>query len=339
MSIDRIRVAHIVPSMYIGGVEIAIQRSFARLNEAFDYRIFWVKRRGTLPVPAQHVLCVLGSALSQRWRPDVVVTSLWYAHPFGWLMRLFGCRWVAFFHNSGFSHVIDGAVQRWAWRHADRLLVDSGATLNAMQAFAQRDAQAVSYIFEQTPVDPNGARDIGLLWVGRSVSEKRIDLFVEMVRATKAWDPGMQCVAVVAGEPPDCLLEAATDPALRLKILCNQTNEQVRRLLARAKYYVLTSDYEGMSMTTIEAVQCGCVPVVRPVGEIGRYLDTDSAVFIKEGTTDAVLAASVQLSEIDGHGNELGRRSARALDGVSRLGTYVDSFSCGLHAARASVRR
>src|SRR5690606_5104555 len=36
-------------------------------------------------------------------------------------------------------------------------------------------------------------------------------------------------------------------------------------------FYLQTSSYEGMAMSVVEAMQLGLVPVVTPVGEIGRY--------------------------------------------------------------------
>ena len=44
MKIIKPKVAHIIPSMNYGGVEVAIQKSLKDLNKNFDYKIFTVKK-------------------------------------------------------------------------------------------------------------------------------------------------------------------------------------------------------------------------------------------------------------------------------------------------------
>ena len=116
---DRLRVAHIVPAMLIGGVEVAIARSHPHLNESVDYRVYYVRQRGSLECSQRHVSSLVRSVLTGSWRPDVVVTSLWWAHPFGRLLRRFGATWIAFFHNCGFTGSVQRLILQSAWRKAD----------------------------------------------------------------------------------------------------------------------------------------------------------------------------------------------------------------------------
>ncbi len=58
------RVAHIVPAMYIGGVEVAIARSHEYLNESIDYRIYYVRNRGSLDCGQRHVLTLVWACLT-----------------------------------------------------------------------------------------------------------------------------------------------------------------------------------------------------------------------------------------------------------------------------------
>ena len=41
--------------------------------------------------------------------------------------------------------------------------------------------------------------------------------------------------------------------------------------LANASFYLQTSKFEGFAMSVVESMMMGLVPVVTPVGEIGRY--------------------------------------------------------------------
>lgn len=333
MSMRRLKVAHIVPSMLIGGVEIAIQRSFSQLQSIFDYRVFWVKRRGTLDVPARQVCVLIGHILTGKWRADVVVTSLWYAHPFGYLLTAVGIPWVAFFHNSGFSHPIDRIVQVWAWKRADQRLVDSKATQTTMVRLSGlNSAFLVPYFFPISIHDNADNRDIGCIWVGRNVEAKRLDLYVNFVKLIRRWTD-MRCVAVVAGDILPAVEASLNKDGLNIELRRNLSNEDVLKALSASRYFVLTSDYEGMSMTTLEAVQCGCVPVVRPVGEIPTYLDDQSAVFIRDQNNLTPTVMRIVALEIDPR--ERNRMVSRAQSRTAKAKTYSEEFKLAVESVFA----
>ena len=117
------KVFYFVPSLNIGGVEIAIEKSLPDLRRKLDISIYYVKRRGSLNVG--QVAC--WRALKNLFvaRPDVVITSLWWAHPFGLLFKLVGIRWVCFIHNAGFDHNVERLICAAAIRLADKVAADS----------------------------------------------------------------------------------------------------------------------------------------------------------------------------------------------------------------------
>ena len=47
---SKLKVAHILPGMYFGGVETAVFNSFRDLNLELDYEVFFVRGRGVLDV-------------------------------------------------------------------------------------------------------------------------------------------------------------------------------------------------------------------------------------------------------------------------------------------------
>src|SRR3989344_2160343 len=148
MSEQKIHIAHIVPAMDIGGVEIGITRSFVEINRQFAYEVYYVRRKGSLEVGQQSVLRLLKKVLLGDNKPDIILTSLWWSHLFGWLIRSRNRQWVAFFHSAGFFHKVDSIVCRWAWRRADKCLVDSMATHNAISRSLRKPDAVIPYIFE-----------------------------------------------------------------------------------------------------------------------------------------------------------------------------------------------
>lgn len=270
------RIAHVVPDMSIGGVEVAVARSHARLNEKFDYRVFYVRRPGVLDVGQCSVFTLFRAALTGKWRPDVVVTSLWPSHPYGVLLRLLGVVWVAFFHSSGFSGRLQKAIHVFSWRHARLRLVDSNATGAALRAISDRDYHVVPYLF----ADPASGRDwlsrhYDCVWLGRPAAVKRTDLVASLMRELASRHHQGRLCLIVAGNVPVEFAELDLGPGWQIDIHRSLGRDDVRRLLEDSRFFVLTSEREGMSMSTVEAVSAGCVPVVTLVGELKTYIGQD----------------------------------------------------------------
>lgn len=341
MSVARpLRVAHVLPWMMIGGVETGVQRSLDALQHEFDYRVFHVRRApGILDCGQRSIWHLLGGIVSGRWRPDLVVTSLSWAHPLGQLCQLLGIPWVAFFHSSGFSHARDEFSQRWAWRRADHCLADSEATRAAMATRGERPCRVVPYRFMESAEVPAWAhREIDMIWVGRNHPDKRLDLFLALLDAVMARQPCGRAVLVVAGDVDATLAARAAARGWRLDVICNAGNDQVRALLRQARFYILLSDYEGMSMSTIEAVMAGCVPVVRPVGEIPVYVPPDAGLHVEDVSEAALARVAVQLCQLWRDGEAAARMNRLALAGLAELPDYVSAFSAAIRAYSASTR-
>ncbi len=60
---------------------------------------------------------------------------------------------------------------------------------------------------------------------------------------------------------------------------------QIIELSASYDYYLQLSDFEGMAMSVVEAMQSGLIPIVTPVGEILNYIEDGSNGFIVELNT------------------------------------------------------
>lgn len=291
---DRLRVAHIVPAMLIGGVEVAIARSHHHLNESIDYQVYYVRKRGTLDCGQQHVLRLVWTSLTGSWRPNVVVTSLWWSHPFGALLKRFGATWMAFFHNCGFTGGLQRAILQSAWRNANTRLVDSQATGDFYRDIIERDYRLIPYIFpEQRKVADWLSRHYDFVWVGRRVAAKRADLVAAFMRQVASTKPEGSLCLIASGEVPEEFADLDLGPGWTTSIRQSLDGESVRELLADSRFFLLTSDFEGMSMVTVEAIFAGCVPVVRLVGELKNYIGDGYELAIS-GTDAAGLAAAAE---------------------------------------------
>jgi glycosyltransferase involved in cell wall biosynthesis len=331
----RLRVAHVVPALNIGGVETAIERSLSEMRVRFDYRVFTVRGRGVLSCDQRGVLTLLLHALRGSWRPQIVITSLWWAHPFGMLLSVCGVRWLAFFHSGSFAHSIDRRMLAWAWRNADERLVDSQATAEFMGASLRQSYDVVPCVFDAKHTQEHaGERDIDVIWVGRNSKEKRLDLVCDFVRALAARIPAGRFALVVAGSVPEFVSRLSAETGWDVDVFSSVSRDRVLALLSRSRFYLLVSDYEGMSMSTIEAVQAGCVAVVRPVGEIPRYLDAQSAIMIRDAAAQSIAHAAGRV--VDSWHDRRAQRDLceRAQSQLKTIGRYVDALTTVILRAR-----
>ncbi len=333
----KMKVAHILPSLNIGGVEIAVKRSLAQLQRHFDYRVFTVRGRGCLECGQRSILRLLWNIIRNQWRPEVVVTSLWWAHPFGYALRFFGVRWLAFFHNSRAMHSVENGIVHWAWRKADGLLVDSTATAMFLGRRISRPSTVVPYIFEpEHVVDESRKRDIDLVWVGRNSRQKRPDLARDFVRALSRHGTRGRLAFVVGGSAPEFTKELGAETGWDVSVFVSLEHGAVLDILARSRLYLLVSDFEGMSMSTIEAIQSGCIAVVRPVGELPQYLDSSSAVLIEDGSAEAIDRAARAVAALWADTATTDRLRAKARTGVHALPHYVDTLTAALRLESVS---
>jgi len=140
------KVFHFVPSLNIGGIEVAIEKSLPDLRQKLDISIFYVRRRGSLDVGQMPWWSALKNVFVAR--PDVIITSLWWAHPLGFLFKLVGIRWVCFIHSSQFAHFVDRLVCTASIRVSDEVAADSDQAAAFVRSIKKKvNAQVIPYIF------------------------------------------------------------------------------------------------------------------------------------------------------------------------------------------------
>lgn len=322
-----IRVLHILPALNIGGVEIGVKRSRLPLLERFDYQVFSIKGPGSANVPTLSWMEFARHVADRAGRPQVVVSSLWPAHPLGYAMQAAGARWVPFFHAAGREGAPRDQILRWAAQRSRIRLCDSSATA-AYFGFSGGSTVVCPFLFrtEQSALPDLNSRPFAIVVCGRLAPEKRPDLILSFLQATQERWPNQRSLLVLGGD--DAAIAAfraeVSSRHLDADILHNVPSETVPDLMSSAKFYLNLSDYEGFSMTTVEAILSGCVPVVRPVGEIPSYLEKNAGVYV-DRLDDAgfreVIETCRRLSD------DPDRRAAMVAHGRSSLDRYEDYVS------------
>lgn len=114
---------------------------------------------------------------------------------------------------------------------------------------------------------------VDLIFVGRLVPIKRIDLFLQTIKQLR--DKALQVSAVVTGDGQlrESLEKLAKDLGIKQNVRFVGHQRDIAAWLRCAKIFVLTSDSEGLSLALIEAMLCGLPAVVPCVGDLGDLVE------------------------------------------------------------------
>ena len=112
------------------------------------------------------------------------------------------------------------------------------------------------------------------VFVGRLTEYKRPDRMLDVFEHLAA--AGHEFRVLIVGDGPDreALMERASAAGLDGFLTWAGQLSDIPPCLLQARVFVLTSRWEGVSIAMLEAMACGCVPVVSDVGDL-RDIVTD----------------------------------------------------------------
>jgi len=319
----KIQIAHIIPKMNYGGVETAIQKSHKELNALFDYRIFTAKNKGEINIGQQGIITFLLNILFKRYNPDLVITSLWWSHPFGLLLKLFGYKWVSFFHSAASTHYINKYITLIAAKYSDACLVDSSETEKFIYKMTNKKIYIIPFIFSNSKKIQINKRENDFIFVGRNIKDKRLDLLIKFIKEISKLIINVKFILIINGPVNS---ETNEIKRLSIKILKNLDNNKVLHYLEKTNFYLHFSDREGMSMSTIEAIQAGCVPVIRLSGELKNYLNNKSAFIINGESDSDIVEIATRIHNAYNDTKSLNMIRRINLEKIKNLNNYTQSF-------------
>lgn len=244
----------------------------------------------------------------ERFAPDIVVSSLWRSVLIGGLftvmqrLRRRRVRWVIYLHNSRYTQFVDHWVHRWAFSRCDLVMGDSAAAIDALVPTAVRsrtevvrpDSPLLSRLkSRQTPAPSRSGRattradsattassaeleePIRIVYWGRATATKRLDLSLALLERLERMAPG-RFVWELMCPPSDRVDEVVRSAGhSEVSVIWHGTGDSdaIIRLAQGASFFLLLSEFEGLSIAVREAMALGLVPIVTPVGEIGSYSD------------------------------------------------------------------
>lgn len=164
------------------------------------------------------------------------------------------------------------------------------------------DSKKVKVIFNGVPTHEKSAlpsksiNKLNLLIVGRLVEVKNHQRLFDALLLVKLNNPELDIHCDVVGDGPlREFLEEKGNPLVTFR----GEQKDVFSYIEKCDALILSSDYEAMPMTILEAMS-GCRPVICPdVGGIRDFLSDDDAFIVKPKSTEALSKIITQLAKED----------------------------------------
>jgi glycosyltransferase involved in cell wall biosynthesis len=342
-------VVHLTHRLSAGGVETAI-RVFLDSGQREDYSVMTLTAEDgghpTSVIPGRGLnnplSYLLHLARLVRTPPAVLVVSLWRAVLIGAVVKVLRprVRLVVFLHNSRYKNRPDRWSHLLALRVCDVVFVDSEAARQALVPQARKPVRLIAFKLRSdvATVQP----DLGPPWYfaywGRLSPQKRIDRALELLAVLRRdHDCRLICIGTDDGDGARLRARAAE---LGLTGCVDWQPEMpfasIETQVAKAAFFVQLSDFEGMAMSVVEAMQMGLVPVVSPVGEIERYAEDGVNAILYRGDIGELADRVVALLADPLRWRALHQAAIATWQATPG---FADSFSAAIDEVLASVGR
>ena len=281
-------VVHLLPYDGIGGVEVAARSVAPGHYGSFSFRKAFIATKtsnavepGVYRTNVRSENSPLATIVIARHliaaRPNVLILSLWRSCIVGLIVKLIRprTRLVLFLHNNVDSHRIDSWTTRLTARFAHAIWADSNATARARLPHSRVPLRTISFLTERFARLPTTGCQPAFVWWGRLHPRKRVNDAIAFIDRLRRRHAGVRFTVI----GPDGGSEAALRRQVRELNLTDivtfhgpADHAELRHVVGGHSFYLQMSEAEGMSMSTVEAMQFGLVPVVTPVGEIAAYV-------------------------------------------------------------------
>lgn len=307
------------------------------------------KRRWLEVVPLMLAFLVATVRQVRRERPDVI-----HAHwivPAGlvaWVVRrLTGVPYVVTAHGAD-AYTLRGGpalrLKRRVLRRAAATVPVStaiGTELSELAPVAPAVPMGVDVARIGAEVGPRKPEDGRVLFVGRLVEKKGVDILIEAAARVPS-----AVLAIVGDGPSRADLEKrAADLELteRVEFLGAQPRQGVMDELARAAVVAVPSrvgaggDQDGVPVVLGEAMAAGVPVVASDIGGLGEYVvDGENGRVVASGSVDELAAALAELLEHPDRAETLAQQATDRLAGTLDLahvgGQYLSILSAGATA-------
>jgi glycosyltransferase involved in cell wall biosynthesis len=185
-----------------------------------------------------------------------------------------------------------------------------------------------------------GAEEVLLVFVGRVVPIKRLDLLLRALARAREAEPRLRLAVVGDGEERPGLERLAAELGIAGVVDFLGYRRELRPLFAAADVAVLSSDNEGTPVSLIEAGAAGLPSVATDAGGVREVVGEETGLIVPRGDAAALAAALVRMAsdaELRARCAAAARRRSLSRYGAERLIADIDALYRELSASTRSL--
>jgi len=211
-------------------------------------------------------------------KPEIVISSLSQSVLVARIAKIL-CNYklITFEHNTEFQNRMAWHLMKKTDFITDKFWCDSQSTEKALMARSNNVEKKVLPLFfmsekKFTKKDYTIGKTINLMAVGRLASQKNYNEAIEAIHLMRGEGLDVQLSIFGEGELLNTLSEKIKalnlNDAVHMKGFVDNWIQEATHYDA----YLLMSDFEGLSIATLEAMSVGLTCIVKPVGELENYI-------------------------------------------------------------------
>lgn len=277
----------------------------------------------------------------------VVLNTIPYVF-LGYMLSKVRTKKISIFYEAWYDYLHErNFVSRNAIYHSIRSIVESSDAIVAVSSSTERSLirnyNAKNVYRIPVGINMNDAptlnnRNFDLIYLGRLAQIKHVDSLIIASQRIRKYFPDLRVAIAGAGVDEQRLIQLARKLDLdgTVNFLGSFSEEQKYPLLSSSRIFVLPSEREGFSISALEAMYCGSVPVIaRPkydevFGTSDFVIDNHTGLYFQLGSIDDMVKKITKLLTDDGIYANLKKNGvdlAKKYDWRKIAGMYDDIFS------------
>ena len=194
-------------------------------------------------------------------------------------------------------------LRNWAYKHAERITFQTPDGISYFPDWAAEKAVVIpNPVDSSMPERYTGIRSKRIVTVGRLHKQKNHTLLLNAFADFSNQFPEYELHIYGEGELEQSLKEQAESLHISKKVIWHGFCEDVREQIRDAAMFVLSSDYEGISNSMLEALSMG-IPTIStdcPIGGARIYITPEkSGILVPVGNKKAMTDAMVRIASDD----------------------------------------
>ncbi len=205
-------------------------------------------------------------------------------------------------------------IRNFFYRFADVIVCQTEDAVRCFPKAIRKKSTVIPNPVDIGQIEPyEGVREKRVVAVGRLEPQKNHSLLLRAFSRFAGEHPEYILELYGQGEQRERLIGLAKELGIEEKVSFCGFSSRVREDIRKAAMFVLSSDYEGISNSMLEAMALG-VPVIAtdcPIGGSHTYIkDGVNGILVPVGEEEPMVRAMCRLAEDDGLGRRIGARAA-----------------------------